>query len=153
MANSVCEVSITESPLELPARENDVAAGAVVDFWGIVRVLEHGEQITGIEYEANRPMAEHQMRGLAENATGKFGLSRVVISHRIGFVPAAEASIVVRVESARRAAAFNASQWIMDELKRTVPIWKRPIFKDAGLSEETSAGNLQESLDSSAARK
>ena len=130
MAISVCEVSITQSPLELPARENDPASGAIVDFWGVVRALEDGREITGIDYEANRPMAEHQMRSLAEAAIGRFGLARVHIHHRIGFVPAAEASIVVRVESARRSAAFSANQWIMDELKQTVPIWKNPIFKE-----------------------
>jgi molybdopterin synthase catalytic subunit len=131
MAISVCEVSITQSPLELPTRENDPASGAIVDFWGVVRAFEDGREITGIDYEANRPMAEHQMRGLAEAAVGKFGLTRVLIRHRIGFVPAGEASIVVRVESARRAAAFSANQWIMDELKQTVPIWKNPIFKQS----------------------
>jgi molybdopterin synthase catalytic subunit len=131
MAISVCEVSITQSPLELPARANDPASGAIVDFWGVVRAFEDGREITGIEYEANRPMAEHQMRSLAEAAMGKFGLARVLVRHRIGFVPAAEASIVVRVESARRAAAFSANQWIMDELKQTVPIWKNPIFKES----------------------
>ena len=131
MAISVCDVSITQSPLELPARENDPASGAIVDFWGIVRALEDGREITGIDYEANRPMAEHQMRRLAEAAMGKFGLARVLIRHRIGFVPAAEASIVVRVESGRRAAGFDANQWIMNELKQTVPIWKNPIFKQS----------------------
>ena len=129
MAISVCEVSITQSPLELPARENDPASGAIVDFWGIVRVLEDGREISGIEYEANHPMAEHQMRSLAEAAMARFGLAKVLIRHRIGFVPAAEASIVVRVESARRAAAFDANQWIMNELKQTVPIWKNPVFR------------------------
>ena len=134
MAISVCEVSITQTPLDLPAREKDPAAGAIVDFWGIVRALEEGREITGIEYEAHGPMAEHQMRGLAESATNRFGLAQVVIRHRIGFVPAAEASIVVRVESAHRPAAFSASQWIMDELKRAVPIWKHPVFKDGDSS-------------------
>ena len=131
MAISVCEVSITQSPLDLPAQEKDAAAGAIVDFWGVVRALEDGREITGIEYEANCPMAEHQMRALAEIATGKFGLTKVLIHHRIGFVPAGEPSIVVRVESVRRSAAFSANQWIMDELKRTVPIWKHPVFKES----------------------
>jgi molybdopterin synthase catalytic subunit len=152
MAISVCEVSITQSPLDLPAREKDAAAGAIVDFWGVVRALEDGREITGIEYEAHGPMAEHQMRGLAEIATDKFGVTKVLICHRIGFVPAGEASIVVRVESIRRSAAFNASQWIMDELKRTVPIWKHPVFKDRGVSEATAAGKRQGSLDSSSPR-
>lgn len=133
MAISVCEVSLTQSPLDLPARENDPSAGAIVDFWGIVRALEEGKEITGIEYEAHGPMAEHQMRSLAEIACKKFGCSKVSIHHRIGFVPAGEASIVVRVESAHRGAAFSANQWIMDELKRTVPIWKHPVFKEADL--------------------
>ena len=132
MAISVCEVLITQSRLELPARGKHLASGAIVDFWGIVRALEDGKEITGIEYEANRPMAEHQMQNLGESAAGEFGVTKVIIRHRIGFVPTAEASIVVRVESARRSAAFSASQWIMDELKRTVPIWKHPVFKDRG---------------------
>ena len=130
MAISVCEVSITQAPLALPARENEAAAGALVDFWGVVRALEEGREISGIEYEAHGLMAEHQMRGLAETAREKFGLSKVIIRHRIGFVPAGESSIVVRVESAHRSAAFSANQWIMDELKRTVPIWKYPVFKE-----------------------
>jgi molybdopterin synthase catalytic subunit len=152
MAISVCEVSITQLPLALPARENNAAAGAIVDFWGVVRALEDGKEIAEIEYEAHRPMAEHQMRKLAETAIGKFGLTKVIIRHRIGFVPAAEASIVVHVESARRSAAFSASQWIMDELKQTVPIWKHPVFKDRNASGGTAGGKLQGSLDSSSAR-
>src|SRR5438034_11764150 len=152
MAISVCEVSITQSPLDLPARENNAAAGAIVDFWGVVRELEDGKEINGIDYEAHAPMAEHQMRSLAETAIGKFGLTRVIIRHRIGFVPAAEASIVVHVESPRRSAAFSASQWMMDELKRTVPIWKHPVFKDKTASGEIAGEKPQRSLDSSSAR-
>ena len=128
MANSVCEVLITESPVRLPPRTHHPAAGAIVDFWGAVRMLEDGKEITGIEYEAHRPMAEHQIRKLGEAALDRFGLTKVIIHHRVGFVPAGEPSIVVRVESPHRSAAFKASQWIMDELKRTVPIWKKPVF-------------------------
>lgn len=151
MAISVSEVLITQSPLDLPARGNDSTSGAIVDFWGVVRALEGGQEITGIEYEANRPMAEHQMRGIAERAVGKFGLTKVMIRHRIGFVPATEASVVVRVESARRLAAFQANQWIMDELKRTVPIWKHPLFKERSVSGKTAGGQPQGSLGSSSA--
>jgi len=130
MANSVCEVLITESPVDLPPRTHDAAAGAIVDFWGAVRMLEDGKEIAGIEYEAHATMAEHQMRKLGEAALGRFGLTKVIIHHRVGFVPVREPSIVVRVESPHRSAAFKASQWIMDELKRTVPIWKRPVLKE-----------------------
>jgi molybdopterin synthase catalytic subunit len=131
MAISVCEVSLTESALDLTALESDPDSGAVVDFFGVVRGLEDGRELAGIEYEAHRAMAEHQMRAIAETAWGKFGLREVVIRHRIGFVPAAEASVAIRVTSGHRSAAFSASAWIMDELKRVVPIWKHPVFKEA----------------------
>ena len=101
-----------------------------MDFWGVVRSLEDGREISGIEYEAHREMAEHQMRAVAEIAARDFDVKRICIRHRIGFVPAAEASILVRVESGHRNAAFKANEWIMDEVKRNVPIWKRPIFKN-----------------------
>jgi molybdopterin synthase catalytic subunit len=132
MAISVCEVSLTESALVLPEGNNDPQAGAVVVFWGAVRSTEAGQEITGIEYEAHRPMAEHQMRLVAESAQEKFDLREVTIRHRIGFVPTGRPSVVVRVTSGHRGAAFGASQWIMDELKRVVPIWKHPVFKEEG---------------------
>lgn len=131
MAISVCEVSLTESPLVLPEPNDDPQAGAVVVFWGAVRSMEGGREITGIEYEAHHQMAEHQMRIVAESAAEKFDVREIFLRHRIGFVPAAEPSVVVRVASGHRGAAFAASQWIMDELKRVVPIWKHPVFKEA----------------------
>lgn len=131
MAISVCEVSLTEAPLVLPEPNDDPQAGAVVVFWGAVRSMEGGREITGIEYEAHRQMAEHQMRLVAESAAEKFDVREIFLRHRIGFVPAAEPSVVVRVASGHRGAAFAASQWIMDELKRVVPIWKHPVFKEA----------------------
>jgi len=131
MAISVCEVSITEEPLDLPASGFDPQSGAVIVFWGAVRGTEDGREIEGIEYEAHRAMAEHQMRLVAEHAAQKFDVREIFLRHRIGFVAAAEPSVVVRVASGHRGAAFDASQWIMDELKRVVPIWKRPVFKQA----------------------
>ena len=113
----------------MPAPNVDPQAGAVVVFWGAVRAMEEGREIEGIDYEAHRTMAEHQMRLVAESAAKKFDLREIFVRHRIGFVRAAEPSVVVRVASGHRGAAFNASQWIMDELKRIVPIWKHPVFK------------------------
>jgi molybdopterin synthase catalytic subunit len=129
MANSVCEVLLTEACLETPARHVDPTSGAVVDFWGVVRGLEDGRQIEGIEYEAHRAMAEHQLGLVAEAAVTKFRLEQVIVHHRIGFVGTGEASLFLRVGAKHRAAGFEASQWIVDELKRRVPIWKRPKFK------------------------
>ena len=115
----------------MPERNDDPQAGAVVVFWGAVRSIEDGREITGIEYEAHRAMAEHQMRLVAESAGEKFDVGQIFVRHRIGFVPAGEPSVIVRVASGHRGAAFAASQWIMDELKRVVTIWKRPVFKEA----------------------
>src|ERR1700732_1034269 len=129
MANSVCEVLLTEACLEAPARDVDLASGAVVDFWGAVRGLEDERKIEGIEYEAHRAMAEHQLGLVAEAAVTKFRLDQVIVHHRIGFVGTGEASLFLRVGAKHRAAGFEASQWIVDELKRRVPIWKRPKFK------------------------
>jgi molybdopterin synthase catalytic subunit len=130
MAISVCEVSLTESPLALPEPQRDPGAGAIVVFWGAVRASEDGREITGIEYEAHREMAEHQMRIVAETASQRFATREIFLRHRIGLVPVGQPSVVVRVTSGHRSAAFAASQWIMDELKRVVPIWKHPVFKD-----------------------
>ena len=104
-------------------------------------MLEDGREIAGIEYEAHAAMAEHQMRKLGEAALDRFALTKVIIHHRVGFVPVREPSIVVRVESPHRSDAFKASQWIMDELKRTVPIWKRPVFKKEK-SQSASGANV-----------
>ena len=144
MANSLCEIVLTEAPLKAP--ENDVpSAGAVVDFCGIVRRLEDGLQIDGIEYEAHRDMAEHQLRQIAGHAAAKFGLQLVLIHHRIGFVAVGEPSLFVRVAALHRQEAFQAAQWIIDELKKKVPIWKQPAFanqpsRKAMVSQEATAG-------------
>ena len=73
-------------------------------------------------------MAQHQMEMIAEAARTEFGLEEVILQHRIGFVAAGEASLFLRVASAHREAAFQASSWIVTELKKKVPIWKRPLF-------------------------
>ena len=131
MAISVCAVSLTDAALALPEPATDLQAGAVVVFWGAVRAIEDGREIAGIDYEAHCTMAEHQMRIVGEVAAEKFQTRDVFLQHRIGFVPVGEPSVVVRVTSGHRGAAFAACQWIMDELKRVVPIWKRPLFKEA----------------------
>jgi molybdopterin synthase catalytic subunit len=137
MANSVSDVLLTEKPLKTAASDGgsyndvDLDAGAVVDFWGVVRELEDGREIAGIDYEANESMAKYQMKIIADAGAEKFRLSQVLLHHRIGFVRAGEASLFLRVYAPHRAAAFEASKWIVNELKKKVPIWKKPKFKAA----------------------
>jgi molybdopterin synthase catalytic subunit len=128
MANVVCEISVTQAPLLVQG--SDIAgAGAVIDFWGIVRPIEDGREIDGIDYDAHREMAEHQLKRIAEQAAERFGLKFVIVHHRIGFIAVGEASLFLRVASSHRSEGFRASQWIVDELKKKVPIWKRPRFR------------------------
>jgi molybdopterin synthase catalytic subunit len=127
MANPVCDVLLTDAPLILPLDSPPAETGAIVDFWGVVRATEGETQIAGLRYEAHREMAEHQLRGVAEECAGAFDLKQLLVHHRIGFVAVGEASLLVRVGSAHRAEAFRASAWIVDELKKRVPIWKHPV--------------------------
>jgi molybdopterin synthase catalytic subunit len=122
------EILITTKSLQLDAITFSGTAGALVDFWGVVRALEDRREILGIEYEAHAEMAQHQMEMIARAAHAQFSLERVVLQHRIGFVAAGEASLFLRVTSAHRGAAYQGSAGIVAELKQKVPIWKRPIF-------------------------
>jgi molybdopterin synthase catalytic subunit len=130
MANVLCEISVTQEPLVAGVSEIP-GAGAVVDFWGVVRLIEDGREIDGIDYDAHRRMAEHQLKRIAEQAGERFGLTLVRVHHRIGFIQVGEPSLFLRVASPHRTEGFHASQWMVDELKKRVPIWKRPRFKPA----------------------
>ena len=122
------EILITTAPLEARPNIWDGAAGASIDFWGVVRSLEDGREISGIEYEAHETMAQHQMEMIAQAARAEFDLKGLILQHRIGLVAPGEASLFLRVTSAHRGAAYAASAWIVAELKQKVPIWKRPLF-------------------------
>ena len=129
MANCDCEVALMRGPLGLTSPENPLGAGAMVEFFGNVRPLENGEEIDGIEYEAHRGMAEHQLRKIAHEAAERFDLLAIRLHHGIGFVAVGETSLFLRVAAAHRGAAFEASRWTIDELKKRVPIWKSVRFR------------------------
>ena len=131
MANHVCEVLVSDEAIAAPAPHVPAETGAIVDFWGVVRRTEDKREITGIDYEAHVRMAEHQLRAIAEQAVGDFGLMMVRVHHRIGFVAEGEASLLVRVGTRHRPAAFRASAWIVEELKKRAPIWKHVRFATA----------------------
>ena len=130
MANPVCEVLLIDAPLQPTVVPAD-GSGAILDFFGTVRLLENGRELTGIEYEGHREMAVHQLENIAREAAAKFELNSAVVRHRLGFVPVGEASVFVRTTSRNRAECYRANEWIMAELKQRVPIWKRPRFKTA----------------------
>ena len=104
--------------------------GAVVVFDGIVRNNTRGRQTIHLDYEAYEEMAEKQMRALAEEARNRFAVRHVTIVHRLGRLEVGETSVLIVVASAHRAAAFEASRWLIDTLKKTVPICKKETFAD-----------------------
>lgn len=129
MANYDCDVALVNAALDIISVENTSGAGAIVHFFGDVRPLENGERIDGIEYEAHREMAEYQLRKIADEAAERFGLLAVCLHHRVGFVGVGETSLFLKVVAAHRGAAFDASRWIVDELKKRVPIWKSIVVR------------------------
>jgi molybdopterin synthase catalytic subunit len=103
--------------------------GAVALFVGTVRDHNAGERVRFLEYEAYDGMARAEMARIAADAVATFEISRVAIAHRTGRLEIGEASVVVAVASAHRAAAMDACRSVIDTLKRTVPIWKREHFE------------------------
>jgi len=107
--------------------------GAVVVFDGIVRNNSRGRQTLFLDYEAYEEMAMKQMRELSGDAVKKFGVRHVSIMHRLGRLQVGETSVLIIVASAHRARAYEASRWLIDTLKKTVPIWKKETFVDGAV--------------------
>ena len=107
--------------------------GAAVVFEGVVRNQTRGRRTLYLDYEAYEVMALAQMEGLAEQALKQFPVREVALVHRLGRLEIGETSVLVVVASAHRAAAFDACRWLIDTLKRTVPIWKKEYFEDGAV--------------------
>lgn len=104
--------------------------GAIVVFDGIVRNQTRGRQTLHLDYEAYEEMAAKQMAELAAEAHKQFAVRHVTMVHRLGRLQIGETSVLIVVASAHRAPAFEACRWLIDTLKKTVPIWKKETFAD-----------------------
>jgi molybdopterin synthase catalytic subunit len=107
--------------------------GAVAVFDGIVRNNSRGRRTLYLEYSAYEAMALREMEKLAESALANYSIRDVRIVHRLGRLEIGETSVLIVVASAHRAAAFDACRWIIDTLKKTVPIWKKEFFEDGAV--------------------
>lgn len=107
--------------------------GALAMFDGIVRNNSRGRKTLYLEYEAYEQMALKQMEELIEEALKKFPVRDARIVHRLGRIEVGESSVFIAVASAHRAAAFDACRWLIDTLKKTVPIWKKEYFEDGAV--------------------
>ncbi len=99
-------------------------SGASVEFLGVVRRLENGQPIEFLEYAAYEPMAEQMIDDYIRQARERFGLSRVYFRHRLGRVRVGEVAVIIGVHAPHRAEAFEGCRFLLEALKRDVPIWK-----------------------------
>jgi MoaE-MoaD fusion protein len=132
----VALVKLVKEPIDrdaLVASLKQPGDGAVVVFDGIVRDNTRGRKTLYLDYEAYEGMALAQMQKLAAEAAERFAVDRVGVVHRLGRLEIGESSIVIVVSSAHRAAAFDACRWLIDTLKRTVPVWKKEHFADGAV--------------------
>jgi molybdopterin synthase catalytic subunit len=107
--------------------------GAIVIFDGVVRNHSRNRETKYLEYESYEEMALKQMRELANEAKAKFAIRNVALVHRLGRIEIGESSVLIAVYSAHRTAAFDACRYIIDTLKKTVPIWKKEFFADGAV--------------------
>ena len=120
--------AVTTAPLDGARLLADAVSpddGAAVLFWGVVRNENEGRAVSHLEYHAYADMAERQMRLIAEEAIARFGTGDVRVVHRVGRLAIGEASVAIVVAAPHRGQAYEASRYVIEELKQRVPVWKR----------------------------
>ena len=120
-------------PAALLAEVASTESGASTLFVGTVRRVNERRAVTGIDYSAYGPMAESEMSAIAAEAAERFGTSRIVVEHRVGTLALGEASIIIAVSHERRAPAMDAQRYLIEEIKKRVPVWKREHYADGTL--------------------
>jgi molybdopterin synthase catalytic subunit len=134
---------VTEKPLnleELLEFVSDPEAGAIATFIGTTRNNNEGRRVVALDYDAYPEMAEKELRRIGADAATKWPLQRMAIVHRIGPVQITEASVMIAVSSAHRDAAFAACRFAIEEIKKTVPIWKKELYEGGELWIGTQSG-------------
>ena len=101
--------------------------GAVLIFWGVVRKIEKGEEIRGIQYSAYEELAYGLIKNLSLEAIENYGNHNAKIAHRLGFVAASEPSVVLRISSPHSKSAYQLSEWYLNKIKNSLPIWKKIV--------------------------
>jgi molybdopterin synthase catalytic subunit len=127
---------ITADSIDVAAIANAVrsdACGAVVSFAGVVRKFSDDERaVSGLSYEAHGAMASAEFERIAGEARARFGPCEIAVVHRTGDLAVGEVSVAVAVAAPHRGAAFDACEYVIDELKRRAPIWKKEHYTGGG---------------------
>ena len=123
-------VDRTLDPATLLAEVSAPGNGAAILFVGTVREVNDGRGVTGIDYSAYAAMAQRELDAIVAEAATRHGTPHVVVEHRLGTLAVGEASVAIAVAHPRRAVAYEASRFVIEEIKRRVPIWKREHYVD-----------------------
>lgn len=125
--------AITSAPIDVAALLDEVSHarnGAVVLFLGTVREQNDGRPVTGIDYAAYEAMAERELRSIVRECCDRFDTEHVAVEHRIGRLDIGEISVAIAAAHPHRAQAYDASRYVIEEIKRRLPIWKREEYVD-----------------------
>lgn len=125
--------TLTDRPIDTAALVAEVARaanGATLLFIGTVRDVNDGRPVTGIEYSAYRSMAQREMADIVREASERFDTADIVVEHRLGELTLGDASVAIAVAHPRRGGAYDASRYVIEQLKKRVPIWKLELYVD-----------------------
>jgi molybdopterin synthase catalytic subunit len=154
-------IALVDCPIDVSAlisEVSDESCGAATVFLGCVRNVNEGRAVTGIEYSAYRSMAEREMTAIAREAAERFGVTRLIVEHRLGTLNLGDVSVAVVAAHARRAPALDAMRFAIEQLKRRVPIWKLELYidgtrewvansgignRESGIENEVDSGNAE----------
>ena len=117
-------------PAEAIASVASSRAGAINIFLGVVRDNNLGRSVNHLDYEAYPTMAEKVMRQIAEESVVRFGFEDVAVLHRTGRLEIGETSLLIAVSSGHRAESFEGGHWLVNEIKKRVPVWKKEVWAD-----------------------
>jgi molybdopterin synthase catalytic subunit len=123
---------VTDKPIdlqELVKYVSDPEAGAVATFIGTTRNNNEGRNVIALDYEAYPQMAEKELARIGDDAKTKWPICRMAIVHRLGPVQITEASVIIAVSAGHRDAAFAACRFAIEEIKKSVPIWKKEMYE------------------------
>jgi molybdopterin synthase catalytic subunit len=126
-------VAIVERVIDVSSLIAEVAApscGATSVFLGSVRETNDGREVSGIEYSAYAAMAERELERIVAEAAARFDVNRLVVEHRVGTLDVGDVSVAIVAAHAHRAQTLDATRYVIEELKRRVPIWKREHYLD-----------------------
>lgn len=132
-ADGRCHAALVDQPIDTAALIRAVAdpgAGATALFLGTVRNVHEGRSVTGIDYHAYAAMATRQLAVIVAEASQRYATCGISAEHRVGHLALGEISVAIAASHERRAPAFAAARYVIEEIKRRLPIWKREHYAD-----------------------